>query len=96
MNEMIKTLQGQQKAIEDLAANLKKLNTMPTNRGQNAQFQPQFQQRQPRPTQVVTGVISVEHQDTLPGIVQQEVDPHPSGTSPLGLHLTCQTSPPCC
>ena len=49
MNEMIKTLQGQQKAIEDLAANLKKLNTVPTNRGQNAQFQPQFQQRQPRP-----------------------------------------------
>ena len=49
MNEMIKTVQGQQKAIEDLAANLKKLNTVPTNRGQNAQFQPQFQQRQPRP-----------------------------------------------
>ena len=45
MNEMIKTLQGQQKAIEDLAANLKKLNTVPTNRGQNAQFQ----QRPPRP-----------------------------------------------
>ena len=53
MNEMIKTLQGQQKAIEDLAANLKKLNTVPTHRGQNIQpqpqFQPQFQQRQPRP-----------------------------------------------
>ena len=37
MNEMIKTLQGQQKAIEDLAANLKKLNTVSTNRGQNVQ-----------------------------------------------------------
>ena len=49
MNEMIKTLQGQQKAIEDLAANLKKLNTVPTHRGQNIQPQPQFQQRQPRP-----------------------------------------------
>ena len=53
MNEMIKTLQGQQKAIEDLAANLKKLNTVPTHRGPNVQpqpqFQPQFQQRQPRP-----------------------------------------------
>ena len=49
MNEMIKTLQGQQKAIEDLAANLKKLNTVSTNRGQNVQPQPQFQQRQPRP-----------------------------------------------
>ena len=45
MNEMVKTLQGQQKATEDLAANLKKLNTVPTNRGQNAQFQ----QRPPRP-----------------------------------------------
>ena len=31
MNEMIKTLQGQQKAIEDLAANLKTLNTVSTN-----------------------------------------------------------------
>ena len=49
MNEMIKTLQGQQKAIEDLASNLKKLNTVPTHRGQNIQPQPQFQQRQPRP-----------------------------------------------
>ncbi|CAH3179231.1 unnamed protein product [Porites lobata] len=49
MNEMIKTLQGQQKAIEDLAANLKKLNTVPTHRGQNIQPQPQFQQPQPRP-----------------------------------------------
>ena len=49
MNEMIKTLQGQQKAIEDLAANLKKLNTVPTHRGQNIQPTPQFQQRQPRP-----------------------------------------------
>ena len=53
MNEMIKTLQGQQKAIEDLAANLKTLNTVSTSRGQNVQpqpqFQPQFQQRQPRP-----------------------------------------------
>ena len=49
MNEMIKTLQGQQKAIEDLAANLKKLNTVPTHRGQNIQPKPQFQQRQPRP-----------------------------------------------
>ena len=49
MNEMIKTLQGQQKAIEDLAANLKKLNTVPTHRGPNVQPQPQFQQRQPRP-----------------------------------------------
>ena len=49
MNEMIKTLQGQQKAIEDLASNLKKLNTVPTHRGQNIQPQPHFQQRQPRP-----------------------------------------------
>ena len=46
--------------------------------------------------QVATGVISVEHQDTLPGIAQQEVDPRPFGTSPPGLHLTRQTSPPCC
>ena len=39
----------------------------------------------PEPTQVVTGVISVEHQDTLPETALQEVDP--------ALHLTCQTSP---
>ena len=94
MNEMIKTLQGQQKAIEDLAANLKKLNTVSTNRGQNVQPQPQFQQRQPRPDVGGDGVISAEPQDTLPQIAQEEVDPHPSGTSPPGLHLTRQTSPP--
>ena len=31
----------------------------------------------PEPTQVVTGVISVEHQDTLPETTLQEVDPTP-------------------
>lgn len=46
----------------------------------------------PEPTQVVTGVISVEHQDTLPETALQEVDPAPPGPLP-GLHLTCQNSP---
>ena len=57
---------------------------------------PSFSRDSPDLTQVVTGVISVEHQDTLPEIAQQGVDPRPSGTSPPGLHLTRQTSPPCC
>ena len=55
---------------------------------------PSFSRDSPDLTQVVTGVISVEHQDTLPEIAQQGVDPRPSGTSPPGLHLTRQTSPP--
>ena len=46
----------------------------------------------PEPTQVVTGVISVEHQDTLPETALQEVDPAPPDLYP-GLHLTCQNSP---
>ena len=57
-------------------------------------FSPSFSRDSPDLTQVVTGVISVEHQDTLPEIAQQKVDPRPSGTSPPGLHLTSQTSPP--
>ena len=54
---------------------------------------PSLSSDSPDLTQVVTGVISVEHQDTLLEIAQQEVDPRPSGTSPPGLHLTRQTSP---
>ena len=57
-------------------------------------FSHSFSRDSPDLTQVATGVISVEHQDTLPEIAQQEVDPRPSGTSPPGLHLTSQTSPP--
>ena len=56
-------------------------------------FSPSFSSDSPDLTQVVTGVISVEHQDTMLEIAQQEVDPRPSGTSPPGLHLTRQTSP---
>ena len=100
MNEMIKTLQGQQKAIEDLAANLKKLNTVPTHRGQNIQpqpqFQPQFQQRQPRPDAGGDRCYQCGAPGHFARIVQQEVEPRPSGTSPPGLHLTHQTNPPCC
>ena len=94
MNEMIKTLQGQQKAIEDLAANLKKLNTVPTHRGQNIQPQPQFQQRQPRPDAGGDRCYQCGAPGHFAGIAQHEVDPCPSGTSPPGLHLTRQTSPP--
>ena len=92
MNEMIKTLQGQQNAIEDLAANLKKLNTVSTNRGQNVQPQPQFQQRQPRPDAGGDRCYQCGAPGHFAEIAQQEVDPHPSGTSPPGLHLTRQTS----
>ena len=44
MNEMVKTLQGQQRTIVDLTANIKRLSTGPTDRGQNGQpqSQPQF------------------------------------------------------
>ena len=93
MNEMIKTLQGQQNAIEDLAANLKKLNTVSTNRGQNVQPQPQFQQRQPRPDAGGDRCYQCGAPGHFAEIAQQEVDPHHSGTSPPGLHLTRQTSP---
>ena len=41
---MIKTLQGQEKVIENQAVNIKKLTTAPTDRRQNVQPQPQFQQ----------------------------------------------------
>ena len=81
---MIKTLQGQQKVIENQTVNIKKLTTAPTDRRQNVQPQP-VSAVGPEPTQVVTGVISVEHQDTLPETALQEVDP--------ALNLTCQTSP---
>jgi len=99
MNEMIKTLQGQQKVIEDLAVNLKTLNTVSTSRGQNVQPQPQFQQPQPRPDAGGDRCYQCGapgHLDTLLEIAQQEVDPRPSGTSLTGLHLTRQTSPPPC
>ncbi|CAH3156166.1 unnamed protein product [Porites evermanni] len=58
---MIKTLLGQKKATEDLAA---KLNTVPTYRRQNVQPQLQLQQRQPRINVDGDSVINVEHQET--------------------------------
>lgn len=84
---MIKTLLGQKKATEDLAA---KLNTVPTYRRQNVQPQLQLQQRQPRINVDGDSVINVEHQETARNCNARSRPPPLQNLNP-GLHLTCQT-----
>lgn len=75
---MIKTLLGQKKATEDLAA---KLNTVPTYRRQNVQPQPQLQQRQPRINADGDECYQCGASGHCPETAMQEVDRHPSRTS---------------
>ena len=85
---MIKILLGQKKATEDLAA---KLNTVPTYRRQNMySLSPSFSSDSPELMQMVTSVISVEHQDTARNCNARSRPPPLQNLNP-GLHLTCQT-----